>query len=544
MQFISNSDFPGISLPASRWAEVARPPDRFRPADATPCTRITTRVICKYDAVAMAIAHRNRTCTATVGDEHRVLLSGVDYVVKTAVGVLVYHPAAGGTVAVDDDVQATRRGPPPPPLPPPRVANESPTPSPPPGTERAYWLRRTLRTAIYGNVLYGTVLRRLDPPVVIALPGDSTGRRVDVEWEETHECVAVKEMIWEHIRSQTHRSKLIEDPIREVSAMQYCTKWHRHHRRMQMPMHIVQRMGFGPQAAAAGGGGVSNFGAFPEYSTSAIGGGLGGYRAGVQESSLRNIGRWIGQQCAVPPLQSAAIQSTTVCQDYHHDELCSHVMVQLNLLSDDTYLYSVMPYCDGGEMFDVIERKKRLTEPEARYCMRHLLSALRCLKNAGVCHRDLSLENLLVCKGKIRVIDMGMCLKIPIDDISGRRYLILPQDVCGKWHYMSPEVCENELPFDGPAVDLWAAGVILFLMLTGFPPWERPVLTDDRFKFISSGYLVSILSKWRLGLSGDAMDLLQRMFWLDPTDRLSLDQVCAHPWMSSGLPEYCIVDPF
>lgn len=216
-------------------------------------------------------------------------------------------------------------------------------------------------------------------------------------------------------------------------------------------------------------------------------------------------------------------------------------------------MYSIMPYCSGGELFDVLESKNRFTELEARYWMRQILRGLACLKMAGVTHRDLSLENLLVHDGNVLVIDMGMCLRVPMADdtttttttttngniISGgssttsktRRTLILPQGVCGKWGYMSPEVCNNKLPFDGHAVDLWAAGVILFLMLTGFPPWERPVLSDERFKYMSNGYLVQMLTEWNVGLSADAMDLLQRMFWLDPLDRLSLEQVWSHPWM-------------
>lgn len=115
------------------------------------------------------------------------------------------------------------------------------------------------------------------------------------------------------------------------------------------------------------------------------------------------------------------------------------------------------------------------------------------------------------------------------------RYLITPQGTCGKWIYMSPEVYRNSESFDGHAVDMWAAGVILFLMLTGFPPWERACMTDERFKYMSAGYLVPMLTEWNLGLSADAMDLLQRMLFLDPRDRLSLDQVRHHPWMVSGL---------
>lgn len=181
----------------------------------------------------------------------------------------------------------------------------------------------------------------------------------------------------------------------------------------------------------------------------------------------------------------------------------------------------------------------------------------------GICHRDMSLENLLVHKDGALIIDMGMCLLIPFDDsstnaaaltaslnamnmsngptptplVSGRqrpRYLVRPQGTCGKWIYMSPEIYQNSQPFDAFAVDMWAAGVILFLMLTGFPPWERACPTDERFHYMTAGYLVQMLTEWEIGLSGDSMDLLQRMLFLDPKDRLSLDQVRAHPWMANG----------
>lgn len=197
----------------------------------------------------------------------------------------------------------------------------------------------------------------------------------------------------------------------------------------------------------------------------------------------------------------------------------------------------------------------------------------------------MSLENLLVHKDGALIIDMGMCLMVPYDDtamglatsfnqmtvngsfnnsnsnnnntsalqpnnadqsystgtstlfVSGRgrpRQLISPQGTCGKWIYMSPEIYQNSDPFDGFAVDMWAAGVILFLMLTGFPPWERACPTDERFHYMTAGYLVQMLTEWEIGLSSDAMDLLQRMLFLDPKDRLSLDQVRAHPWMVNG----------
>lgn len=123
---------------------------------------------------------------------------------------------------------------------------------------------------------------------------------------------------------------------------------------------------------------------------------------------------------------------------------------------------------------------------------------------------------------------------VPINRRLCQRFLVAPQGTCGKWIYMSPEILKNKEPFDGYAVDMWAAGVILFLMLTGFPPWERACLTDERFKYMSGGYLVQMLTEWEVGISGDALDLLQRMLFYDPKDRLSLDQVRAHPWMIRG----------
>ena len=198
----------------------------------------------------------------------------------------------------------------------------------------------------------------------------------------------------------------------------------------------------------------------------------------------------------------------------------------------------------------------------------------------------MSLENLLVHENGALIIDMGMCLRIPIahdhhlaasfgnltmqnhtaaaaqlqqqqsSQLSSaqlssqpslsfhhHRSLITPQGTCGKWIYMSPEIYKNDAPFDGFAVDMWAAGVILFLMLTGFPPWERACQTDERFKYMTAGYLVQMLTEWEIGLSGDAMDLLQRMLFLDPKDRLSLAQVRAHPWMTQG-PTQAPMDDF
>lgn len=144
------------------------------------------------------------------------------------------------------------------------------------------------------------------------------------------------------------------------------------------------------------------------------------------------------------------------------------------------------------------------------------------------------------------IIDMGMCLRVPYNDPSNpggvtdvtrgtTRRLMKPQGVCGKHNYMSPEIYENKAPFDGFAIDLWAAGVILYIMLTGFPPYDQASRTDQRFDLIINGNLMKQLKSWGINLSEDAGDLMQSMLLLDPRDRLTLAEVMSHPWIVNGV---------
>jgi serine/threonine protein kinase len=140
---------------------------------------------------------------------------------------------------------------------------------------------------------------------------------------------------------------------------------------------------------------------------------------------------------------------------------------------------------------------------------------------------------------------MGMCLRVPYSDPAKSggitdvrrgtsRRLIKPQGVCGKHNYMSPEIFSNTVPFDGFAVDLWAAGVILYIMLTGFPPYDQAHRSDQRFELIVNGNLVRQLRSWDIHLSDEAGDLLQRMLQLDPRNRLTLAEVMSHSWVAKG----------
>jgi serine/threonine protein kinase len=97
---------------------------------------------------------------------------------------------------------------------------------------------------------------------------------------------------------------------------------------------------------------------------------------------------------------------------------------------------------------------------------------------------------------------------------------------------MAPEIFQNNDSFDGFAIDLWAVGVILYVMLTGFQPYDSASMTDQRFQIIAEGRLVEQLENWDIFLSEEAGDLLQKMLRVRPRDRLTLAQVMNHRWVT------------
>jgi len=209
-----------------------------------------------------------------------------------------------------------------------------------------------------------------------------------------------------------------------------------------------------------------------------------------------------------------------------------NVLLPLDAVQNDDYIYNVMPFIDGGELFDLFGERERFSEGEARYWVRQILNGIRTLQSLRVCHRDISLENILILNNRCCLImDFGMTFRVPYTE-SGERQLVSAAGTMGKWNYMAPEIALNTTPFDGHTVDLWAVGVILFMMVVGFQPWERPLRTDQRFRYMSGGYLAAVLQDWGFNLSDNLSNLLQDLLWFDPRDRRHLlTSIMSHSWM-------------
>jgi serine/threonine protein kinase len=212
-----------------------------------------------------------------------------------------------------------------------------------------------------------------------------------------------------------------------------------------------------------------------------------------------------------------------------------NVMGQICCIENASHYFSVMRFCNGGELYDYVDANGVMAEPMARHIFNQILNGLEHFQTVGVCHRDMSLENLMITRDMTCIIiDLGMSLRLPRHEDTEDIYLIPRQGSCGKKNYIAPEVLANDTPFNGFLVDIWAAGVILFILLTGVPPVETASPLDSRFRMIRDGGLRNMLLQWNIIISDAAMDLLQRILRANPTDRLTIEQIRDHPWMRQG----------
>jgi serine/threonine protein kinase len=149
---------------------------------------------------------------------------------------------------------------------------------------------------------------------------------------------------------------------------------------------------------------------------------------------------------------------------------------------------------------------------------------------------------LLDEKDKVVLIDPGMSLRVPytdpcnygcVTDVSAGtcRRLMKAQGQGGKLMYAAPEVIGKKEVVDAFAIDLWSAGVVLFVMLVGLAPFKWAHPSDKRYAKISKGGLKDLMDALDIVLSPEACDLLQGFFWADPRRRHTLAEVKEHPWV-------------
>ncbi|XP_066398131.1 CBL-interacting protein kinase 21-like isoform X3 [Miscanthus floridulus] len=188
-----------------------------------------------------------------------------------------------------------------------------------------------------------------------------------------------------------------------------------------------------------------------------------------------------------------------------------------------TKIYMVLEYVNGGELFDKIALKGKLTEKEARKLFQQLIDAVAYCHEKGVYHRDLKPENVLVdAKGNIKVSDFGLSA-LP----QNQRKDGLLHTTCGSPNYIAPEVLLNK-GYDGSMSDIWSCGVILYVMLTGNLPFDDQNVVVLYQKILKGN---AHIPKW---LSQGAQDILRKILDPNPITRIDVDGIRAHEWFKQG----------
>ncbi|XP_044045711.1 maternal embryonic leucine zipper kinase [Siniperca chuatsi] len=196
-----------------------------------------------------------------------------------------------------------------------------------------------------------------------------------------------------------------------------------------------------------------------------------------------------------------------------------HVCRLYHIIETSTQIFMVLEYCPGGELFDYIIAKDRLSEEETRVFFRQIVSAMAYVHSQGYAHRDLKPENLLIDEDhNLKLIDFGLCAKPK----GGLGYELMT--CCGSPAYAAPELIQGKA-YIGSEADVWSMGVLLFALLCGYLPFD-----DDNcmvlYRKIARGKYDN--PRW---LSPGSILLLNQMMQVDPKRRLTVRQLLNHPWV-------------
>ena len=225
--------------------------------------------------------------------------------------------------------------------------------------------------------------------------------------------------------------------------------------------------------------------------------------------------------------QTSLINEVNLLKSTDH----ANILKIFDLYEDKRNYYIITEYCSGGELYDRIKKLHTFTEKQAALLMKQILSSVNYLHSNGIVHRDLKAENILFestdSNSGIKIIDFGISRKILKGQMLSERI--------GTPFYIAPEVLTKSY---NEKCDIWSCGVILYILLCGYPPFNG---ADDKkiFKAISAGnvkfyrtFFIKPAEDWD-DISTEAKNLIRRMLTVDPLKRISASEALNHDWIVS-----------
>ncbi|XP_035386021.1 serine/threonine-protein kinase MARK1-like isoform X5 [Electrophorus electricus] len=197
-----------------------------------------------------------------------------------------------------------------------------------------------------------------------------------------------------------------------------------------------------------------------------------------------------------------------------------NIVKLFEVIETDKTLYLIMEYASGGEVFDYLVAHGRMKEKEARAKFRQIVSAVQYCHQKRIVHRDLKAENLLLdADMNIKIADFGFSNEFTV----GSKL----DTFCGSPPYAAPELFQGK-KYDGPEVDVWSLGVILYTLVSGSLPFDGQNLKELRERVLRGKYRIPFY------MSTDCENLLKRLLVLNPVKRGSLEQIMKDRWMNVG----------
>ncbi|KAF5447782.1 hypothetical protein F2P56_033305 [Juglans regia] len=239
-----------------------------------------------------------------------------------------------------------------------------------------------------------------------------------------------------------------------------------------------------------------------------------------------------GEKFACKSISKKKLRTLVDIEDVRREvEIMKHLPKHPNIVTlkdtfeDDQAVHIVMELCEGGELFDRIVARGHYSERAAAGVMKTIVEVVQMCHTQGVMHRDLKPENFLFSNKKetspLKAIDFGLSVFFR----PGEQF----NEIVGSPYYMAPEVLKRNY---GPEVDVWSAGVILYILLCGVPPFWA-----ETEQGVAQAIIRSVIDFKRdpwPKVSDTAKDLVKKMLDPDPKRRLTAQEVLDHPWLQNA----------
>ncbi|XP_011666725.1 MAP/microtubule affinity-regulating kinase 3 isoform X5 [Strongylocentrotus purpuratus] len=236
-----------------------------------------------------------------------------------------------------------------------------------------------------------------------------------------------------------------------------------------------------------------------------------------------------GKEVAIKIIDKTQLNPSSLQKVYREVKIMKlldhpNIVKLFEVIETDKTLYLAMEYASGGEVFDYLVAHGRMKEKEARAKFRQIVSAVQYCHQKRVVHRDLKAENLLLDKDlNIKIADFGFSNEFTI----GCKL----DTFCGSPPYAAPELFQGK-KYDGPEVDVWSLGVILYTLVSGSLPFDGQNLKELRERVLRGKYRIPFY------MSTDCENLLKRFLMLNPAKRAMLETIMKDKWMNAGFEEH------